>query len=173
MTFKDFLRALIYNLLTATLGYGAYSMIKMLHSPEGISNLKFSLVGRIDFSSFATLLTPAGAADMQSFLDILLCFIIVLTLSALGYHLLRLIGIRKTTEITSGECMICILGYLLILVVVTFFALKITAFKVPGSTILILLPIGLFGLTYLLKLYNQNQEPKRAAKQYYRSNKHR
>lgn len=173
MTFKEFLRVLTFNLLTATLGYGAYSLVKMLHSPEGLSNLKLPFVGTLNFSSLSVLISSNGASDSKAFFDVVLCFTIVLALSALGYHLLRLIGIRRTSEVSSGECTICILGYLIILAVVAFFGLKITDFKGFENTILILIPIPLFGLTYLLKLYNQNQEPKRTAQQYYRSNKHR
>lgn len=173
MTFKEFLRVLTYNLLTATLGYGAYSLVKMLHSPEGLSNLKLPFVGVLDFSSLAVLLSSEGAAQSKDFLDVMLCFTIVLALSGIGYHLLRLIGIRRTSEVSSGECTICILGYVIILAIAAFFSLKITNFKDFSDTVLILIPIPLFGLTYLLKLYNQNQEPKRTAQQYYRSNKHR
>ncbi len=172
MTFKEFLRVLIFNLLTATLGYGAYSLISMLHSPEGLSNVNVPFVGKINFSSLAVFISSEGAADTKSFFDVVLCFTIVLALSALGYHMLRLIGIRRTSEVSSGECTICILGYLIILLIAAFFCLKITNFKAIESTLLIFLPIPLFGLTYMLKLYNQNQEPKKAAQQYYRTNKH-
>lgn len=173
MTFKEFLRVLTYNLLTATLGYGAYSLVKTLHSPEGLSNLNVPFVGRLDFSALSVLISSDGAAQSKDFFDVVLCFMIVLAVSGIGYHLLRLIGIRRTSEISSGECTICILGYVIILAIAAFFSLKITNFKAIENTLLILLPIPLFGLTYLLKLYNQNQEPKRTAQQYYQSNKHR
>lgn len=170
MTFKEFLRILTFHLLTCTLGYGAFYLIRELHSSDGLSDLNIPIRSSLNYVTFSMLAPSISESQFYFAIDTMTAIFVVLVACAFGYSLLLQIGVRRNSQISSGECVICILGYLLIVLVTILVGMNVTHFKNVQASMLVIAPIPMFGLSYLLKLHNQNREPKKAAKRYYRSN---